>query len=343
MIKLDRKILIKLHSGFWALVVALIGVSFLSGSLDDSQTNIFWGYFFRIFFRLIYFYIFYYAANKSIFEKPRLALSVIAGVIFISLSTLLLNYLFLSALSALNHSIYSYLYYRFMYFELLASHFVFSAIGILFSLSAKWYRRTRNQSELERQSMSNKLALLAAQINPHFLFNTLNNINSFIQMNSPKAPFAINKLKRIMKYMLNVSSMEMIFLDKDIENIRDYIELQRIRYASHDYIQFNVSGSSAGVLLPPLLFMPLVENAFKHGKKQSRAPGIVFDFFVNKDSVNFSSFNYVSGNNELQEKGGFGLANIKSRLDLLFEDKYYLEINRNDETFTVKMKINYNC
>ena len=341
MVKLNTNIILKLHVGFWVLVVTIIGVSFLSGTFDDKPMNIFWGYFIRIFFRFFFFYLFYFAVPKIPVKLPRAVFFGLAGLMFIALSTALLDYLFLNSLSVLYNRTYNSVDYRFMYFELLASHFVYSATGILFRTSISWYERIRSRSELERQSISNKLALLAAQINPHFLFNTLNNINSFIQTDPPKASFAVAKLKQIMQYMLNISGTEKTQLEKDIEIIRDYIELQKVRYVKPDYIMFNVSRNCSGISVPPLLFMPFVENAFKHGKKQDQSPGIVFSIDVKNDSICFDSFNYVSQKNELHEKGGFGLNNIRSRMDLLFHSNYTLTINENNESFKVKLEFNY--
>jgi len=180
--------------------------------------------------------------------------------------------------------------------------------------------------------------MLRAQINPHFLFNTLNNIKSLIKSLPSKAVFSIDKLTGIMQYMLYESSFDIVPLANEIDHINNYIDLEKIRYSDPNFIDFKISGDYSKIQIPPLIFMPFIENAFKHGNKLKPAPGIMIRIDVSETNLHFEIKNFIKENYETQTKNsGFGLANIKRRLDLLFDNKYELKIVNEDKTFAVKL------
>jgi LytS/YehU family sensor histidine kinase len=183
--------------------------------------------------------------------------------------------------------------------------------------------------------------MLRAQINPHFLFNTLNNIKSLIKSIPSKAIYSVEKLTGIMHYMLYESSFETVSLENEISHINNYLDLEKIRYSDPDYISFRISGDCSKIQVPPLIFMPFVENAFKHGDKLKPAPGIIIKIEAIEKNIRFEIKNFIKESWELKNKNsGFGLANIRRRLDLLFDKKYELSIKTENKTFAVKLNLN---
>lgn len=225
-------------------------------------------------------------------------------------------------------------------YDMIAYNTIFLILGSLSKVTLIWYRNQIKQKETEKQNITNELAMLRAQINPHFLFNTLNNIKSLIKSLPSKAEFSIDKLTGIMQYMLYESSFDMVPLANEINHINNYIDLEKIRYSDPNFIDFKISGDYSKIQIPPLIFMPFIENAFKHGNKLNPAPGIIIRIDVSETNLHFEITNFIKENYETQNKNsGFGLANIKRRLDLLFENKYELRILNENKTFAVKLNL----
>ncbi len=208
----------------------------------------------------------------------------------------------------------------------------------LFSYS---YKIQLTQSELERRNIQSELGILRSQINPHFLFNVLNNIDALIFEDKDKASNAIFLLSKIMRYMLKESNEEKAMLDKELEYIEDFLELARLSFEDPKFLEFNFTGDSNGKQIPPLLFIPLIENAIKHCNKQSKLPGITIDFKVGSDSVEMKTSNYIKRNDfKLPDSGsGNGLKNVEKRLKLLYEENYIFDINSNLDKFEVYLKV----
>ena len=168
----------------------------------------------------------------------------------------------------------------------------------------------------------------------------MNNIKS-LTINLPsKAVYSVDKLKSIMHYLLYESSYETVPLANEINHIHNYLDLEKIRYSDLGFIDFRVTGDYSKIHLPPLIFMPFIENAFKHGDKLKPAPGIIIELNVFEKNVTFEIKNYVKDNHETRGKNsGFGLSNLRRRLDLLFDKKYELIIANDNKTYTVKLNL----
>ena len=143
-------------------------------------------------------------------------------------------------------------------------HFLYA---LVLRLSVDGIKRRERQKELEQQNTQAELALLRSQINPHFLFNVLNNIHSYVYEDPDKTSFSLIKLSEIMRYMLYETNAPKVLLDQEIDYIQNYLALQRLRLQQGKNIRFNVSGNTAGIRIAPMLFIPFIENTFKHGKK----------------------------------------------------------------------------
>lgn len=193
--------------------------------------------------------------------------------------------------------------------------------------------------ELASQNQTSELALLRTQVNPHFLFNTLNNIYSLVYQKSPTAPDAVVKLSDIMRYMLYDAVSEKVLLEKEINYLKSFIELQLLRIKNKDFISFEVTGDVNGKLIAPMLLIPFIENAFKHGDKSATNPGITIKLECNQKGIIFEVQNRKNISAMKDESGGIGLNNVKRRLDLIYPQRYDLEIIEIDERFSVKLEI----
>lgn len=206
-----------------------------------------------------------------------------------------------------------------------------------------WYKHQNIQQQLINQNVQSELAMLRSQINPHFLFNTLNNIDSLITSAPKKASDGIMKLADIMRYMLYESSTDFVLLDKEIDYLKSYISLQLMRLKDQDFVELNIDQYYSGKFIAPMILIPFVENAFKHGDKQ-RSPGIFVKIETNDNYLNLFVKNYIPKNlNKNKDKtSGVGLVNVKRRLDLIYHDNYELDIHNNVEQnqFIINMKVN---
>lgn len=197
--------------------------------------------------------------------------------------------------------------------------------------------------KLQKEKLQLELNALKAQIHPHFLFNTLNNLYSLTLKNSDKASEVVLKLSDIMRYVLYQANEEKVELNKELDFIRNYVELQKIRYHNRYDIRFEVEGNPEGKKVSPLLFIDFTENAFKHGIDKRFTDGFVHvKFIIHPEEVIFQCRNSI-GNNEqegiTQQNAGIGLANVKKRLSILYQQQHTLIISDEGEIFYVELKL----
>jgi len=219
---------------------------------------------------------------------------------------------------------------------------IISIYAMLIRFSIDWFDSQKYKDELIKQQQASEIALLRSQVNPHFLFNTLNNIYSLVYSKSDEAPEAVMKLSSLMRYMLYDSNTDFVPVYKEIEYLNSFIELQQLRLAQKGFVEIKVLGSMENRIIAPMLLIPFVENAFKHGEK-NREPGIIIQLQLKKDELVFSVENFIKGISTIHpvdDTGGFGLDNIKRRLELLYPEKHKLEITTVDDTYKVELTIN---
>lgn len=222
---------------------------------------------------------------------------------------------------------------------------IYTVVGLFaaIKLTKMWFRSQQVKKELENKNKTSELALLRSQLNPHFLFNTLNNIDSLIMSNQEKASDAIIKLSDIMRFMLYDASTDSVPLSKEINYLKSYIALQKMRIKDQDFVSLRIEGNCAGKTIAPLLFIPFVENAFKHGQKSVEVPGIKIHLTCLPDSVIFEVINNFDKSKvyNKDKTPGIGLANTKRRLELLYPDKHKLEIKQDGPFYISHLRINY--
>ena len=200
----------------------------------------------------------------------------------------------------------------------------------------------KRQKELEKEKLNSELAFLKNQVSPHFFFNTLNNIYSMVAINTDDAQASILKLSKLMRYLLYESEHGETMLSAEVEFMRNYIDLMQLRVSQKVDIQINLPKLNNDIKIPPLLFIPFIENAFKHGISYREKSFIHVDMTTSDDKVYFTCKNSVA--KEKAEKrdenhSGIGLENVKKRLNLLFAGRYDLNIDSSADVFSVNLEI----
>jgi LytS/YehU family sensor histidine kinase len=212
-------------------------------------------------------------------------------------------------------------------------------------LAIKYYKDWfKKQSEGEMLMRENKLAelqLLKAQIHPHFLFNTLNNIYSFTLTGSPKAEGLVNKLSGMINYITTEGEKSFVPVEKEIQLIKDYIGLEKVRYGDRLHMQIEIQGAYNDKMIAPLLMIPFVENCFKHGASVMRGrQWIRLSIHIKEGQLDFNLSNSkppqaIGANN----KKGIGLANVQKRLQLLYPGRHFLKIESTGDTYNVYLQV----
>ena len=204
---------------------------------------------------------------------------------------------------------------------------------------ADWFLNEKIKTNLENEKLIAELAFLKSQINPHFLFNSLNNIYSLAYQNSGKTPEAILKLSEIMRYMLYESNENKVALSDEIRYLKNYIELQKLRFKDMTYIKFGINGNVQDQTITPLVLISFVENAFKHGLATDEENPISIILNVEPDKLFFQITNKKSSQNK-DDTGGIGLQNVKRRLDLIYKDQYRLHIDDINDMYNCELYLN---
>jgi len=217
----------------------------------------------------------------------------------------------------------------------------FGVVSTILKLTRAYFFEQKRNRDVAEEHMQTELNFLRSQVNPHFLFNTLNNLYSLTLSKSDHAPEVVLKLSEIMRYMLYECNESTVALEKEVNYIRNYISLERLRQAKHVKVDFNLSGDIYGKELPPLLFVPFLENAFKHGVN-TKDSFVDIDMNVSEQDLNFSVVNSAGtykASSAVKKNSGIGLENIKRRLNLLYPKMHRLKIENNSKHFKVNLNI----
>ncbi len=235
-------------------------------------------------------------------------------------------------------------------FEAFFEKFIFFfAIGLFNGVIAKilrasinWYNERMVKDTLLMKNQEMELALVKAQIDPHFLFNTINNIDILIQKDADMASAYLNKLSEIMRFMLYETKVEKIPLTKEVEYIKRYIDLQKIRSSNPNYVEFEIPDNLPYIEIAPMVLIPFIENAFKHSakKKEDKVVHIAISFKEGKllfDCQNiFQPMKII-----VDEHNGLGSQLIEKRLQLLYPNNHQLKVEKLEEVYKVSLEINF--
>lgn len=202
-----------------------------------------------------------------------------------------------------------------------------------FCLYTQWHK-------MYEENLNTEISFLKAQINPHFLFNTLNSIYSLTLTKSDEAPEAVLKLSGMMRYAVTDTALKYVSLDKELEYIVDYIDLQSLRLVDNIRLEYNCTGNTPGLQVAPFILIPFVENAFKYGVNTEEDSHIRIDISIERDALELRVWNKkVTVNLPTGSSAGVGIKNTKKRLQLLYPGKHVLTIENKENDFSVLLKI----
>lgn len=224
----------------------------------------------------------------------------------------------------------------------LSTLFIVIFVGML-KFAEGWFELEAKKKEIENERLTSELRFLKAQINPHFLFNTLNNLYYLAFTNSPNTTEVIAKLSQMMRYMIYDSNHAKVPLIKEIEYMKNYISLEKLRLNEPISINFEVYGNTNGVLIVPLIFISFLENAFKHGVSNNFSGAwITADIVLEGTACIYTVANSKLPQNLVnsEEQSGIGLKNVKRRLELSYPDNFELEIEDKADEYRVRLKLN---
>ncbi|WP_276481660.1 sensor histidine kinase [Paraflavitalea pollutisoli] len=210
--------------------------------------------------------------------------------------------------------------------------------GILYFLAETYIRNRQRQAALQREKLTTELAFLRSQINPHFLFNTLNDIYALTYQKSDQAPEAVLKLSELLRYMLREGAGDFVLLHREIDYLHNLIELQRIGAKGNAFIDFTTHGPVGDQRVASLIFVSFVENAFKHGVLNDPAHPVRIQLDTRQNRISF----WVSNKPHKSQKDvtpGIGLANVRRRLELLYPDRHELLIQDTNDTYSVHLTL----
>lgn len=267
-----------------------------------------------------------------VFAASLLGLVVAGGLLKYSLALLFKSYVLVNERTKVEMSFGEYI----LHTVLISIFMIFLSSALKFTV--EWFTTEKANKNLEREKLSAELAFLKSQINPHFLLNSLNNIYSLAYQKSDKTPEAVLKLSEIMRYMLYESNDRKVALDKEVRYLENYIELQRIRYKDSAFIEFTLECDHEGQTIEPLILIPFIENAFKHGVITDKQNPIRIVIRIRDGKLRFSVQNKKAMQNK-DETGGIGFHNIQRRLELLYPGTHTLTINDEADFYTCELSL----
>jgi two-component system LytT family sensor kinase len=250
------------------------------------------------------------------------------------LVVVLLSQLTFFAFPATRHGIWEIL-------SSLIPHIIVIFLAVVFRRFSDSIRLEREKQELLLQNTQSELALLKMQVSPHFLFNTLNNIDYLISKDVVKASNSISKLGDMLRYMIYEAKAEKIPLSREIRQIEDYIGLIRLRTSGENYLNYMLTGQPGHLQIAPMLFVPLIENAYKHSSAKEGENIISISVDVHESNVIFRVNNEFenSPKTEVISTNGIGLNLVRRRLELIYPDRFSFNISENNNRFYVELKL----
>lgn len=330
------------HLAFWSVFFLVNG--FVRGYCAEQATtayfrDAFWGETKELPFLLGLVYLNLYVLIPRFFITKRYFLYLLTVLSSFVIASMLIR----TTQSSDNTHLPAYLYSlgRIMMLNICPIFFVATFI----KLWQLWYRQLQMNREILEEKLKAELNYLKAQVHPHFLFNTLNNLYSLTLARSEAAPGVVLKLSALMRYMVHDCRSEKIPLEQEIQSMASYIELEKIRFDQRLEISFNVHNAIKGPVITPLILLPFIENAFKHGPSvNTEHAWITIDLMIKEKMLFFKVENSKTPANasaapEEPFSNGFGLKNVERRLNLLYPGKYSLEKKNDPEYYAIDLKL----
>lgn len=315
------------HLFFWAVFTAFVYILCMMYLKVDPGSSLsehlHYLVFLEVIMGLILFYITFFGIPLARKKKLNLVILII----------LLLSILMFFAWPATRHGKWEVL-------SSVVPHIIIIFLSILFRRFSDSIKLENEKQSLLLQNTQSELALLKMQISPHFLFNTLNNIDYLISKDTEKASTSISRLADILRYMIYETSADKIPLSDELRHIEDYIGLIRLRTTDPDYIKYQSTGQPGHLRIAPMIFLPLIENAYKHSSSREGENIISIKASVNENNFYFNVNNVCDDNIEpVKGKNGLGLNIVRRRLELIYPDKHMILITKEDGRFNVELTL----
>ncbi len=211
--------------------------------------------------------------------------------------------------------------------------------SVILYIILHWMKVEKQQLTLKESAVNAEVNFLKSQVNPHFVFNTLNNIYSLVYHKSDKALPAIERLSELMRYMTSETSASKISLAKEIKYIDSFLELESLRVNGEANVKFTVKGETDGVMIAPLLLIPFIENGFKHGVVTDTTSPFIIELEVKNNKLILYTNNKIN-KSQKDSSSGIGLQNVQRRLDLIYPENYNLKTSKEGEHYICNLSIN---
>ena len=212
-------------------------------------------------------------------------------------------------------------------------------VSAVLRIYVEWKKNEDLKKVVEKEKVESELQLLKTQLNPHFLFNSLNTIYALSVKNSRDTPKAVVNLSELMRYMLYEADKDMVPLTKELDYVQSYVQLQRLRMPDSRNVNLNISGEDWNKAIPPLLFISFIENAFKYGTDYEGKTYIKINLWIKKGSIQLHVVNKIGGFKEPSKNSGLGLENVKNRLKLLYPNSHELVVKNDGKTYSVDLTL----
>lgn len=341
-LKASRNRVLLLHLSFWSVYLSffLYQVSSYQRGDEVDWNRVFTIVSVQVGFAAIISYLNYFYLLPNFLEKKKAAKYLL--IFIVMFFTIITMRIFLERflLDAFTHQD-RYLYRtRFVVQTITSNLFIVIFVGML-RFAQDWFELDAKRKEIEREKLIAELNFLKAQINPHFLFNTLNNLYYLAYSKSENTTEVIDKLSKMMRYMIYDSNHPKVLLSKEIEYMKNYVSLERLRLNNEIPIDFEVKGNLDDRQIAPLIFIAFLENAFKHGVSNAKGDcWVKVEVEVNGNECIYTVENSKVHQQHVEGKSGIGLANIKRRLELSYPGNHELQVKDLDDSYLVQLKLN---
>ncbi|HMI68243.1 MAG TPA: sensor histidine kinase [Cyclobacteriaceae bacterium] len=351
---MKKSFVVLLHIGFWAcyllLVFIIVAVYYRSGLYATNREsrvvialqNIF---LFAFIPSVVSFYLYYFLLFPNYLQQKKYLLSVVVGI-FISAGVSVIAYILHRYLIESGHVLDMDQGGKNGRSTAMRVIGVMTFIGSLCGAVAlvikgfiTWFNEIKLRQILKEKNHEMEMALIKSQLDPHLLFNTINNIDTLILRDPVEASDYLNKLSDIIRFVLYETTADKIPLSQEVEYIEKYIALQKIRTANETYVHFAVTGIIGDRYVAPMVFIPFIENAFKHTNNKKLKDAITVNIFVHDETIQLVCENKYDSKSVKLPYSGLGNDLVRKRLDLLYAGKHTLEVSKEDELYSVHLTI----
>jgi two-component system LytT family sensor kinase len=352
---MKKSLVISLHIGFWlcyfVLILIMLGVYYRTilnvANPEYRVLNAFNSIFLFAFIPSLISYWVYYVYLFPYLQKGKIFLTIIYGIL-ISLAAAVLGYVILrffietgriADMDEGGKNGRSTAARVLMVMTFIGS--ICGGVAMVIKGFITWYNEIKIKEMLTEKNHEMEMALIKAQLDPHLLFNTINNIDTLILRDPVAASDYLNKLSDIMRFVLYETRSEKIPLSNEIAYIQKYIALQKIRTSNEDYVNFQISGTIGNKLIAPMVFIPFIENAFKHTNNKKIENAISVSIVITDDVIQLACENRYDGRTAKQPNynGGLGNELVQKRLDLIYKGRHELLVNKSDDLYRVTLTI----